>query len=40
MVRFTGRRDNIEQFLADLFDEMEAKQPGETAPAAAGIRSR
>jgi RimJ/RimL family protein N-acetyltransferase len=32
MYRFTGKRENVEQFLTDLFEEMESKQPGETGP--------
>jgi RimJ/RimL family protein N-acetyltransferase len=32
MYRFTGRRDNIAQFLNEMFEEMERKEPGETGP--------
>lgn len=30
MTRYTGRRDNIAEFITTLIAEMQAKQPGET----------
>jgi len=32
MSQFTGKRENIAAFLSSLFDEMEAKEPGESGP--------
>lgn len=32
MSRFTGRRENVDQFIRELIAEMQAKQPGESGP--------
>ena len=32
MTRYTGRRPNIAQFIADLIEEMQSKRPGDLEP--------